>query len=126
MQWFKNRQPDAASFNVFIRSALAGDVLLLMSSINLGEIYYSCSRQWGKAPAEEALRVLEELPIQVAHPTQLDVLLAARIKADHSISYADCFAVMLAIEYQCPVLTGDRDFLKVEHAGLVAVKWMGA
>jgi predicted nucleic acid-binding protein len=47
---------------------------------------------------------------------------AARLKARHTISYADAFAVALAQELGAPVVTGDREFEHVES--LVEVLWL--
>jgi ribonuclease VapC len=50
------------------------------------------------------------------------VLEAAHIKAGHSISFADAFAVSLANELGATILTGDPEFKKVE--GIAKIEWM--
>jgi len=47
---------------------------------------------------------------------------AAEYKAQYSISYADCFVLVSAIEYKAIVVTGDPEFKKVEQ--LVEIFWI--
>jgi ribonuclease VapC len=50
------------------------------------------------------------------------MLAAAHIKANHSVAYADAFAVAAAQELGGAVLTGDPEFKEVEE--LIAVEWL--
>jgi ribonuclease VapC len=43
------------------------------------------------------------------------VLDAARLKSEHAISYADCFAAATAIKEGASIVTGDPEFKKVEN-----------
>jgi len=47
---------------------------------------------------------------------------AAHLKAHHSISYADAFALALAQQEQAILLTGDPEFQQV--ASLAAIEWL--
>ena len=125
MEWLKERQPVVDWFDELIRSAGQDKVRLWLSSINLGEIYYNCWTEWNTARAEDTLATLRALPVQVIHPTEQDVLAAARLKGKYNIAYADCFAIVLATEIRCPVVTGDPDFLKVQRGGVLSVEWVG-
>ena len=42
-----------------------------------------------------------------------DILEAAKIKAKHPISYADCCAVATAMKEDASIVTGDPEFLNV-------------
>ena len=126
MEWLKEREPTAELFEQILRSARDGDRLLLLSSINLGEIYYNCWNEWDRLRADEVLDGFSDLPIHVVHPTERDVIEAARVKGRYKISYADAFATVLALEYEAPVVSGDPDFLKLRTSGLIAVEWVGA
>jgi hypothetical protein len=50
---------------------------------------------------------------------------AADLKTLYPISYADCFAAVLARTYQASAITGDPDFLKLQSAGVLSVDWLG-
>lgn len=47
---------------------------------------------------------------------------ASGIKAEYSISYADCFAAATALKYDATILTGDPEFKKI--GSLVQVEWL--
>lgn len=126
MEWLKNREPTVTIFQALLDSADSMGLRLLMSTINLGEVYYNCWNQWGEAEAGAVLDILRKHPIQVVHPTTDDVLIAARIKAIYHCAYADAFTVVLALEYDGAVLTGDPDFLALAHDHVVKVDWIGA
>jgi predicted nucleic acid-binding protein len=49
-------------------------------------------------------------------------LLAAHLKADHKMSYADCFAAALAIKKKCELVTGDEEFKHVEKQ--IKIHWI--
>ncbi len=95
----------------------------LLSSINLGEIYYSLLRDHGLNAAMDGLRRIEEGPIEIVVPSVEQTLIAAKFKAGGGISYADCFAGALALERELPVLTGDPEFKNLERYG-VKVEWL--
>jgi predicted nucleic acid-binding protein len=126
MEWLKGRKPVTDAFRLLLERARSGRVTLILSDINLGEIYYNSWKEWGEARAEAVLDLLRAHPIQVVHPTEAPVLAAARVKARYAISYADAFAVVLAVEFGGAVLTGDRDFLPLATDGVLNVDWIGA
>lgn len=100
----------------------AGDTVL-MNEINIGETYYILFRRRGEEKADYFLKtVLPGLPIQpVANDFDL-VLRAAKIKARHPLSFADCFAAALAQREETAVVTGDSEFKSV--AELVTIEWL--
>jgi predicted nucleic acid-binding protein len=97
-----------------------------MSEMNLGEVFYLVSKRTGDtAQAESVLQAILRLPIQIVPVAAGMALRAARLKAEHQLSYADCFTALLAIEHKAPILTGDLDFQELAAAGLVSVDWVG-
>ena len=93
-----------------------------MNQINLGEVYYKTIRSVGIDKAEEFLENFERLPLMIILPDRDLLWNAAEIKAEYSISYADCFAVATAMRYKGIILTGDSEFKKTEK--LVKVEWV--
>jgi len=124
MEWLKRREPATTLFRAILDAASKGQQLLLMSTLNLGEIYYNSWTEWGPDRADQILADMRDLPILIMHPTEEDTLAAARIKALHKIAYGDAFAAILAIEFNAPVLSGDKDFLKLRDSGLIALNWI--
>ncbi len=47
---------------------------------------------------------------------------AARLKAEHALSFADCFAVATAKRENVIVMTGDPKFKNIEH--MVKIEWL--
>lgn len=89
---------------------LLADELPIMSWINLGEVFYLLRRDLGEAEAAETVRDLRDR-IDPDLPTADRVLNAARIKSDHSMSYADSFAAATAVACGAVLWTGDPELL---------------
>lgn len=82
----------------------------IVSWINLGEVFYIIRRRTGEADAWATLRDLQDVT-SVELPTSGRVLEAARIKADHSMAYADAFAAATAAAHGATLWTGDPELL---------------
>ena len=106
-----------------LKDLLASGDVLLMNDINVGEVFYALAKERGLEKAEYFVNtILPNLPIEVVPNGLQDVLEAARIKATHSISYADCFVVATALRQNAMILTGDPEFKKVQRT--VEIEWM--
>ena len=100
------------------------DTSLFINAINVGEIFYIIARERGFPEAEYFLNaILPSLPITVLDNAVEDVIAAARLKAAHSLSYADCFACATAIREQAPLVTGDPEFKKLGKS--LRIDWLG-
>lgn len=95
---------------------------LLISIINLGEVLYIIERRGGIAKVQDTLALIRQLPIEVLPADEQSVFSAAHIKASHALSYADAFAVAVAIHEDAVILTSDSEFESV--TSLVAVEWL--
>ena len=95
----------------------------LVSAINLGEIIYITKRAFGDQKKIEVLAHIERLGFTVLSVPNSLIFQAAEYKAEHSISYADCFTLAAALDQKASIVTGDPEFKKVEH--LVNVVWIG-
>ena len=107
-----------------VKAALASDeIRILMNEINLGEVFYILARGRGLAQGDHFLdSILPLLPIKIIGNDLDRVIQAARIKAEYSLSYADCFAVVTARDENAAILTGDPEFKAVES--LVRIEWI--
>jgi len=101
----------------------SGDKALLCL-INWGEFYYIVARRAGKRKAEEALALLEHLPIETLSVDDPLIKEAAEIKAEYPVAYADAFCIATARRASAHVLTNDPEFKAVQH--LVKVIWLSA
>ena len=93
-----------------IDKAEKGEIKLFMNYVNLGEVYYIVTREFGTAKANEAVAIVKRLPIEFVEVNESLALTAGRIKAMHSLSYADAFVVATAIDKKGIIVTGDREF----------------
>lgn len=96
---------------------------LLMNAVNAGEAFYILARARGLREADYFLNViLPSLPITVVDNSFEQVIEAARLKAAHALSFADCFAAATAARERAALVTGDREFEKLGRA--VAIDWL--
>jgi len=65
---------------------------------------------------------LPNLPIKKVSNTFQDIIEAAKIKAKHPQSYADCFAIQTSLREKAPLITGDLEFKKADK--LVHIEWL--
>jgi uncharacterized protein len=86
---------------------------VLISIINLGEVYYRIGRVRGEKEAEDTLESLRRLDITVVPVDEQAVLSAARVKTRHAVSYADAFAVAAAQQASATLVTGDPELIRI-------------
>jgi uncharacterized protein len=96
---------------------------VVMNDINIGETYYILARERGSEQADMFLNViLPSLPILVRSNSFEQVIEASKIKSNHALSFADCFAVATALRESAAVLTGDPEFKQVQK--IVEIEWL--
>ena len=81
-----------------------------ISWINLGEVASVIQRRHGEDAATTTVRDLLDV-MEGLLPKEVDVLAAARIKAQHPMAYADAFAAATAIDRDATLWTGDAELL---------------
>jgi len=96
-----------------LRRSGSGSLRLLLNWINLGEVYYRIAQIRGFEGADKALDLIRDLPLELYPIRERLVLEAARLKAEHAISYADAFAVATARLERGYVITGDPEILNL-------------
>jgi ribonuclease VapC len=117
---YLRKEPDWERVRELLSGVSEGGAELHISVINLAEVQYRILRV-GK-DTERALGAVAALPLIVAS-ADAHIPAVVQLKARYAVSLADCFAVALAQELDCPVLTGDPEFRKLEE--LVTIEWLG-
>ena len=108
-----------------LTQARKGNYRLYLHVIHLGEVYYITLREQGKNLADLAYSRIKAFPVQLIQYIDEKLLLAAAsLKATYPISYADSFAAALAINKNCPLLTGDPEFNILEKHGIINIEWL--
>jgi predicted nucleic acid-binding protein len=90
--------------------------------MNVGEIIYATKREFGDQKKIEVLANIERLDFTILPATDETVYHAAELKAQYSISFADCFTLASALDLNATIVTGDPEFKKVEN--IVSVNWV--
>ena len=104
------------------RSAESSGHLLLLSTVNWGEVFYATLRTFGSERADQIAHLISRLPIEIV-PADLELARQAAVfKATKKMSYADCFAAALAKLRKAELVTGDREFKQVERE--VKILWI--
>ncbi len=119
---FSQDEKGADKVEKFLLSSWNRKLKAYLSEINLGEVYYISIRRLGLESAKLYLEQLLDLPIAIVSPSSEIIREAAEIKAQYTISYADCFAVATALKYSASIITGDPEFKKVDH--IVTIEWL--
>ena len=108
-----------------LKKAKTGDSRLYLHIIHLGEVYYITLREQGRDSADLAFSRIKAFPLNlVQHIDDKLLLMAATLKANYPISYADSFAAALAKINKCPLLTGDPEFKILEIKGIITIEWL--
>lgn len=115
-------EPGADRVQALLEKAARGELSLLLTAVNYGEIAYTIQRKAGAEAARYCTALLDLLPLQVVAVDEDLALAAARFKAQYPMAYADCFCLALAEKRQATVVTGDPEFHQVETA--VSLEWL--
>ncbi len=119
---FLEKEPGYEKVEQSFVAAVEKDKYLLMSTVNFGEVYYIVLRECGHEKANEIEKIIRRLPIEIVDADIHLAREAARFKASHKISYADCFAAALAKLHKGEVITGDKEFKLLENE--VKIAWI--
>jgi len=106
--------------------AASGEVVLMMHSVNLLEVYYELFRAYGKERADEIHDEIIRLPIRIVHEISDDIFMTAgRLKASYKISLADSFALAQALAIGGELLTSDHhEFGPIEGNEPIVFHWI--
>lgn len=107
-------EPAAERVADIIADANEDGTPLLMTVVNLGEVWYIIAREASETEAERSITEIKHLGIEIIDADWTLVREAAGFKAKHKMSYADGFAAALAKQKKAHLVTGDREFAQLE------------
>ena len=119
---FLEDEPGADAVRGMILKAEENSLKLLLSVVNLGEVWYAIARTNSPERADQVIQEIEGLAIEIVDADWQLTRQAAACKARGKIAYADCFAAALANQHKAELVTGDREFKALE--GDVKVEWI--
>ena len=97
-----------------LNRAESGGLNLYLNYVNLGEVYYITIREKDVNEANESIALVKRLPIEFVQVDERIALIAGRVKATYSVSYADAFVVATAIMKEATIVTGDPEFKSID------------
>lgn len=119
---YLQKQPGYEEVAKLFEESAAKDRELFMCVVNWGEVIYHALRTGAEQRAALAENLMNALPIIIIEANKDLTYQAARLKAVHKMSYADCFAAALAMKKKCELLTGDKEFKQVEKE--IKIHWI--
>jgi len=121
MAFFEN-ESSAEQVEQIILEAHRSGTPLMMSVVNVGELWYNTVRGHSPADAERVVHELDHLGIEMVEADWELTRQAALFKTKGKMAYADCFAAALAKLRKAELVTGDPEFKQVE--GEIKIIWV--
>ncbi|WP_258359447.1 type II toxin-antitoxin system VapC family toxin [Moorella sulfitireducens (nom. illeg.)] len=110
---------------LLLKKAGDNNVRLFMTWINLGEVYYRVYRKYGKIEAEKVLETVKKWPVEFLAGDEDLTMMAARVKASCALSYADAYAIAVALKKKAAVVTGDPEIKNASVKLGFPLIWLG-
>lgn len=120
MAFFED-EPGADFVRGLIHKAVESNTNLLMSIVNLGEVWYSIARTNSAELADQYVHEIKGMGIEIVDVDWTLTRQAAVFKVNGNISYSDCFAAALAKIRKADLVTGDKEFKVLE--GEIRILW---
>lgn len=118
-------EPGADRVEEIFKECLQARSKMCISALQWGEIAGRLRKQLGAAKATRVLETLVPLEVDIVAATAERAVQAATLRADRGISYADCFALDLAMDSEVHVLvTADYEFKAA--ADLASIEFLPA
>jgi predicted nucleic acid-binding protein len=105
-----------------LRQAQGGETHLLMTWVNIGEVAYIVERRWGMGRLHSALAMVEATALEMVPIERELALMAAHIKAEYPVAFADTFAAALAQHAGATLVTGDPEFQLLDD--VLDIHWL--
>ena len=105
-----------------LRKAQEEEARVLMTWVHAGEVAQIVERRWGRERMVAALTMTEATALEIVSVDRELALMAAHIKANHAIGYADACAAALAQHCAATLVTGDPEFKLLEK--VVDIHWL--
>ena len=115
-------EPSAEKIYSVISSSREMNHKILMSVVNLGEVWYILAREISEREADSAILRIVNWGVEIRDADWQLAKEASRFKSKNRISYADAFAAALAKMTGGELITGDREFKSLEPE--IRINWL--
>ena len=106
----QGEEPAAARVKEILLEGERQQAALLISIVNLGEVYYRVGRRSDRATAMDMVNDIRRLSLTIVPVSDEMVFAAADFKMAYAISHADAFAAALADHTGATLVSGDPEF----------------
>jgi ribonuclease VapC len=113
--------PSASQIADLSASAHEESIPILMTVVNVGEVWYIIAREVSEEEANNSIKELHDLRIQFVDVDWELTREAARFRSHHKMSYADCCAAALAKNRNAELVTGDKEFKTLQDE--IKISW---
>jgi PIN domain nuclease of toxin-antitoxin system len=121
MAFFED-EPGADLVRGLLQKAVQGETNLVMSIVNLGEVWYSIAQSNSPEIADQYIHEIKGMGIEIVEIDWALTRQAALLKANQNISYDDCFAAALAKLRKAELVTGARELIAID--GQIKIQWI--
>ncbi len=115
-------EPSAERIEELIATAHEEQIPIYMSVVSVGEVWYTLAREVSEKEASAGVKMLRDMRIQFENVDWEITQIAARIKSQNKMSYADAFAAALAKIKKADLVTGDNEFKPLD--GSIRILWV--
>ena len=115
-------QPAGGKVCDLLKETFKKEEKLLISVVNWGEILYTIEMRYGKERLKEIRSAIDQIPLDLISADTAQAQEAAHFKAEFRLPYSDCYAASLAFMRKTELVTGDKDFRRVE--GKIKIMWL--
>ncbi|HPN64535.1 MAG: tRNA(fMet)-specific endonuclease VapC [Candidatus Aerophobetes bacterium ADurb.Bin490] len=119
---FLQREKGFETVKNAMEKSIQKGIKTLMTTVNWGEVYYIIKREEGALVADAMVEIMDTLPVELLPADREITRKAAALKSEKKMSYADCFAAAAAIMNKAVLITGDKEFKKVEKQ--IETEWI--
>lgn len=112
---FLEDEPGADAVCQIMQSAFEEGDSLMMTVVNLGEVWYAIARSNSPEVADRYVDEIHNMGIEVVNADWALTRQAAMFKARGNLSYADSFAAALSALKNAPLVTGDKKFKPLQN-----------
>jgi len=122
----KNEEGTDKVENIFISQKKSNDIKIVMTKINLLEVYYDIVKRCGEASAKSVLAEIKRNPIKIISQFPNSVFFeAGKLKAKYKISLADSIALATAYLQKGALVTSDHhEFDVIEKNEKISFCWI--
>jgi len=119
---YLNNEEGSALIEAILKKAEKNEASVFITAMDLAEIYHIVLKEEGREKALKTMVLIKNLPVKSIGLDEPLLMSAGEIRVQFPLTLGDALVVAVAKSREAKVITGDRDFKKVEKE--VEVVWI--